>query len=405
MKKGFTLIELLAVIVVLAIIAIIAIPNIISGVSSSRESTYKLNENAIDEASKIYLANNSDLLPVNNSYSNVILLSELVDNNYIRQVEVNSNVCEGYIIVTSKEEQLLTKPFIKCGNYETLGYKSSILAKPKILSAEYLIVAGGGGGGYRHGAGGGAGGLLHEVNFPLVENTSYSINIGVGGAGGLGSSTKATNGGNSYIDSIIAIGGGGGGQFDSYRTGSDGGSAGGSTSNVRTLATYNQGNNGGINTGNTTPYNHGGGGGAGGSGTDGDANSCGDGGVGIYFPQFSSFGEEGYFAGGGGGGSHNPIPIDNKLGFGGLGGGGNSGIPGIDSPGEDGIPNTGGGGGGASTSSSGISKGGNGGSGIILIRYPGLPIATGGEITIENGYTIHAFKTLGISNFQTNFAF
>ena len=39
--------------------------------------------------------------------------------------------------------------------------------------------------------------------------------------------------------------------------------------------------------------------------------------------------------------------------------------------------------------------GGNGGSGIVIVRYPGLPAATGGTITYLNGYTIHTFTSSG----------
>ena len=60
--------------------------------------------------------------------------------------------------------------------------------------------------------------------------------------------------------------------------------------------------------------------------------------------------------------------------------------------------NTGGGGGGASTSSGGNSSGGAGGSGIVILRYLGTPIASGGTITQNGGYTIHSFTQVGNSN-------
>lgn len=78
-------------------------------------------------------------------------------------------------------------------------------------------------------------------------------------------------------------------------------------------------------------------------------------------------------------------------GAGGTGGGGAGGS----SPSGAGVhatANTGGGGGGAG---SGTNIGGNGGSGIVIIRYLGTQKATGGTITSSGGYTIHTFTSSG----------
>ena len=56
----------------------------------------------------------------------------------------------------------------------------------------------------------------------------------------------------------------------------------------------------------------------------------------------------------------------------------------------------GGGGGGSSSNSVGPSLGGNGGSGIVIIRYLGSAArAIGGTITITGGYVIHTFTSSG----------
>jgi hypothetical protein len=60
------------------------------------------------------------------------------------------------------------------------------------------------------------------------------------------------------------------------------------------------------------------------------------------------------------------------------------------SAGTSGGANTGTGGQGAR-----FNIGGDGGSGIVIVRYPGLPAATGGTITYLNGYTIHTFTSSG----------
>jgi hypothetical protein len=39
--------------------------------------------------------------------------------------------------------------------------------------------------------------------------------------------------------------------------------------------------------------------------------------------------------------------------------------------------------------------GGNGGSGIVIISYPGIQRGTGGTVTTSAGFTIHTFTTSG----------
>jgi hypothetical protein len=62
---------------------------------------------------------------------------------------------------------------------------------------------------------------------------------------------------------------------------------------------------------------------------------------------------------------------------------------------KTGSTNTGGGGGGNYYGFSGA----KGGSGIVIIRYPGAPIATGGTITSVDGDTIHTFTATGSHTF------
>ena len=80
----------------------------------------------------------------------------------------------------------------------------------------------------------------------------------------------------------------------------------------------------------------------------------------------------------------------------GTGGGGN-GVTATDTVGAAGTDNTGGGGG----SSRGHAVGAAGGKGIVIIRYAGSQVATGGTVTTSPGYTIHTFTgdgTFAISN-------
>lgn len=234
---------------------------------------------------------------------------------------------------------------------------------------DYLVVGGGGGSGCR--GGGGAGGLVTGSAF--IHEGTYDIYVGSGGAGTSANDTdNGDNGGNSFFGEYLASGGGGGGGFGGKRIGNSGASGGGASGDSRDVfqpggaGSEEQGNFGGSCIGNLA----GGGGGAGEKGFDGNGheeNYAGDGGSGIYLaPVFgTSFGDNGWFAGGGGGGA---FPGNGRItGDGGLGGGGN-GKKGSAGDGENGTSNTGGGGGGQ-FGSTGSYAGGNGGSGIVLIRY------------------------------------
>jgi hypothetical protein len=229
------------------------------------------------------------------------------------------------------------------------------------------------------------------------------IVAGGGGGGRSSSATRGGNGDNSVFGSYTSIGGGGGGgsnDSDTAQSGNSGGSGGGGGGDDQNgdtaggSGTSGQGNNGGGGSGHTAGDLGGGGGGAGAAGqTQISGNKAGNGGNGLA-NDFRT-GSNITYAGGGGGGTNS------GAGIGGTGGGGNGG----DSPtnaqngdtnkgsgggGGSGVGSGGGGGaggmraltgisvsgantvtvgGGGSGSGSGALKGGNGGSGIVVIRY------------------------------------
>ena len=266
---------------------------------------------------------------------------------------------------------------------------------------EYLVVAGGGGGGAGSSGGAGAGGLLTGM-VPVVAGTSYTVTVGGAGTGSAYNADPARggNGNNSVFGIITAVGGGGGGS-DSSAIAMNGGSGGGagmrSTALGRGVA--GQGNDGGVSKADAV-YAASGGGGAGTRGMDAfyggtaGATRPGDGGAGI---ASAISGTVITYAGGGGGGVYvgtgNLSPSQ-----GGAGGGGNGGATGggnINA--TPGITNTGGGGGsGGSSESSSYGSGANGGSGIVIVRYPGtVQFYTGGTVNYANGYIIHTFYSNG----------
>ena len=274
-------------------------------------------------------------------------------------------------------------------------------------SVEYLVVAAGGGGGRGCAAGSaGAGGMRFRTdcgsaspfNAPAklpVCAQAYPITVGAAGAGAPPSPTSSaaagTNGSNSTFSTITSTGGGAGGAGNptcqpspspsTNNSGKPGGSGGGGGHNSGVAGTGNtppvspsQGNPGQA----SVPVNDdaaGGGGGAGAAATLGSPTTVANGGAGTYIPttfigptapSYGETGPQGRFFAGGGGASVRSSPANPVKGSGGLGGGAD-GITG-NNPGNNGSTNMGGGASGGASNGPAIS-GGNGGSGIVMIRY------------------------------------
>ena len=269
-------------------------------------------------------------------------------------------------------------------------------------TVEYIVVAGGGGGST---GGGGAGGFrfaapsLAPLTYPAkplaapaaLPVCAQGYPITVGAAGTDGSPTGSSDGGSggvSTFSTITSAGGGGGSRSGSPQNGVPGGSGGGAGAdgNGATGGTGNtpsvspaQGKDGG-DAPSTCHQAGGGGGGALACGANGTRQPSpgsgggvgGNGGVGGGFPN--AFGTSGqncgslyYFAGGGAGGSNVNAACGSPAGrgSGGLGGGGQGGRT-NGQVGCNGTDNTGGGGGGSEYDAG---SAGNGGSGIVIIRY------------------------------------
>jgi hypothetical protein len=224
---------------------------------------------------------------------------------------------------------------------------TSWTAPSGISSVSALVMGGGGGGGGGYdnagGGGGGAGLVLTDSSYSVNQNETYSITIGTGGSGGQGRSsaypplinTPGSSGLPSSFGSIIAIGGGGG---SSSRVG--GGSS--------------------VGTQASSSLNTGGGGGGGGAGGSGGAGGGGNGSAGTAGSSVS---------GGSGGSSLSSSISGNAVSY---GAGGSGGSRNFISAGTSGDNNTGNGGGGISAISGSplsLLTAGNGGSGIVILRY------------------------------------
>ena len=253
------------------------------------------------------------------------------------------------------------------------------------LSIEYLVIAGGGAGG-SCGGGGGAGGYKTNVSgqpsgansstlgaFTLPgtsSGTAYTITVGAGGAknggnpGGQGGTSSISGSG---ITDITTVGGGGGGSYLNALSPTNGGSAGGqaATNGSAASATANQGTLGAAGHGGTGYTTGGGGGGAGSAGSAGTSSSGGAGGGGLN----NNITGTAVTRGGGGGGDERSPGASG--GAGGSGGGGAANQSANGGQGDAGADGKGGGGAGGSIQSDGdhTVNGGDGGDGIVIIRY------------------------------------
>ena len=279
------------------------------------------------------------------------------------------------------------------------------------LECDILVVGGGGAGGYNGGGGGGGGGVAYLENITL--NGDYIIKVGRGGLASYNSDdyteNSISNGINSSItdindsNNILEVAGGGSGAHnkDDIDTGNNGGSGGGAAQTQTTVGEVLSNTKSGIfleallygskgKEGNIDFA--GGGGGAGGDNTNIKSK---DGAPGYKF----SITETEYYYGAGGGGA-STTQNGGKGGIGGGGGGGSltnvGGVGGINglktynsdtekleggngesggtngsAKGGSGAKNTGSGGGGSAQNSSNY-LGGNGGSGVVIIKYKSI---------------------------------
>ena len=255
------------------------------------------------------------------------------------------------------------------------GYRShkftsggTFTATAFISSVDVLIVAGGGGGGADNAGGGGAGGMLVQTGVP-VSAQGYSISVGGGGNGstdpGGDAGPYATNGSNSSAFGYTATGGGRGSSSGGANA-SPGGSGGGGGQEAASTSggsgTSGQGNSGGNGSNNAG----GGGGGKGGGGQNGNVRGSqrgGNGGNGAA-NNYETGSNQNYAAGGGGGNENSQYDSQpSTMSIGGRTNANNS------SRATNGTDATGSGGGGCTHVSGTNPSGGDGGDGIVVIRY------------------------------------
>lgn len=366
----------------------------ISGLSIATSAKFSVGNYANSNASILdeYLKGKISLVKIYNralSYSEILINYNSVKNKYFSNFEEILGL-GGNSVTTSGDYRIHT--------FTTVGTASFYLPwiGSEAVAVEYLIVGGGGGGGMDMGGGGGGGGVLSGTTYFSTPLTATVI-VGAGGLGAPAAGTSgqpssheysinAKKGDNSVFDTFTAIGGGYGGSSYYGHTlggypgngGSGGGASGYSNGQIRNggTGTAGQGNGGGRGGGQ---YYSGGGGGAGAAGTNSTSQPNGGAGVqnsilGVSYFWGGGGGGSGYSGnggnggnGGGGGGAVGTTTGGSGLNAGSVGGGGSTGGN-PQTPGGNGGANTGGGGGGGSHYNAN-NKGGDGGSGIVVIRY------------------------------------
>lgn len=239
-----------------------------------------------------------------------------------------------------------------------------------VSSVDYLVVGGGGGGGSanrsgRAGGGGGGGEVLQGTGLPVTAGSGLDIQVGAGGAGSRTAAAVGGTGGTSRLGSLQAIGGGGGASVSNIRAtvGFTGGGGAAPVSTNRTGAGVSPRKGGNGNTSTSTSYiTAGGGAGAGGNGVNGTNTAGGRGGIGISSAITGA--SLGYGGGGGGGKAYQNYSAGSATDGGGAGG--------RNANGGNGVNGRGGGGGGAgvwTSSSTFVRPAGNGGSGVVIVRF------------------------------------
>lgn len=263
------------------------------------------------------------------------------------------------------------------GNWRIKFLTSGVLTLTKALTVDVFLVGGGGGARYGNSGGGtsrggnsGAGGGYTATQKAVeLAADSYEIVVGAGGAGSTGEYVTPTAGGTSSAFGYSVDGGAVGNKGGGGSTHGGGGGSGGGASTYIDLSDYSvvgtSGNGGsdGANGGNALNSSGGvlGFGGTGqGTTTREFGESTGDlyaggggvGGVGITYAGSTTYRAILYGSAGGAGG----------------GGAGGSLVDGVRTVGGDGVANTGAGGGGGFYQYEASTNGGNGGSGIVIVR-------------------------------------
>jgi len=322
-------------------------------------------------------------------------------SDYPSEVSIQKVAIYNYPIVSSDlgacEQQIsgstLVSSVTASGNDCTIQFTAGTgfwVAPRGVTSPKVLVVGGGGGGGSHVGGGGGGGGVYESLSYSVTPGNANTVTVGTGGTGSVTTTTTcnatSATAGNSSVFASTTVAGGGNGASWTWQwpgTGANGGGGSGSTQYAGGIGSSYTGGSGFSNA--TTSGNYGypaaGGAGAGGAGGSVSTYYAGNGGAGKLSAITGN-----YYGGGGGGGFHSANAF---AGTGGVGGGGNgNGYMNVTpAKAPSGTANTGGGGGGSGAPCAAVySEGGNGGSGIVVVKYT-VQKVTGLSSSAKSGST------------------
>lgn len=117
MKKiaytGFT-------IVILLVIGL----TVIGYILKNQNQVYYDLEKRIEESAKLYYSQFPDKFPSNKT---TITSDKLIENNFLKNMKLSKEKCEGYVVVKKVYMYYEYAPYVKCKKYETKDFDDSIL--------------------------------------------------------------------------------------------------------------------------------------------------------------------------------------------------------------------------------------------------------------------------------------
>ncbi len=114
--------KILYIWIIIAVILVGSLTFIGYKLTSENKPYYDL-ETKLMDAAKIYFGQYPEQLPDNHK---TISSYKLIQNDFLDSIDINEEKCRGYVTVTKDYIFYEYEPFIKCENYMTKKYDSSL---------------------------------------------------------------------------------------------------------------------------------------------------------------------------------------------------------------------------------------------------------------------------------------
>lgn len=96
-KNGFTLVEVLTVLIILSIVVVIAVPIVDNAIKQSKERSYLIQLQGIEEAAKTWAGEHIFETPNEENPTKTLELSELIRLGYVEKDIINPKTKEPFI--------------------------------------------------------------------------------------------------------------------------------------------------------------------------------------------------------------------------------------------------------------------------------------------------------------------